>query len=173
MKKNRCLLVAPRRTILKNPIQPPISILKQPAPKTSIEPPVSILKQTKHSTLSSPDRSTKWYEFEQKQQEEQRRFAEVFERIENPSKSPVSSPSIISSPHVEIAPVIPDIIAVPSFSLRSTAVSHPTEDPQILSERTQSIHNDLTIFKYYLTYNEAKHAVKVSSFAVYISSILS
>jgi hypothetical protein len=93
------------------------------------------------------------------QQENKNKFADPFELARSWSTSEVSSPSI-SDADLKITPVIPNIIAVPSFSLRSTAVCNLPQDPQILSERTQSIHTDLSIFKYYLTYNEAKHSVK-------------
>jgi len=165
--KNLYFLVARRRTILKN----------------ALPPPVSTVKHTKPSTLSSADRSSKWNQFEQKQQEKQskfvdppqqererkfavppqqenkNKFADPFQLARSWSTSEVSSPSI-SDADLKITPVIPNIIAVPSFSLRSTAVCNLPQDPQILSERTQSIHTDLSIFKYYLTYNEAKHSVK-------------
>jgi hypothetical protein len=59
----------------------------------------------------------------------------------------------------QITSVTPDIVAVPSFSLRSTAVSNPRQESYILSERTQSIHTDFSIIKYYLPFRETKQSV--------------
>jgi hypothetical protein len=50
---------------------------------------------------------------------------------------------------------------VPSFRLRSTAVNGPSQDNGFLSERTKSIHTDISIFKYYLTQKDPTHSVKV------------
>ncbi len=62
----------------------------------------------------------------------------------------------------------PNIIPVPSFSLRSTAVCNSSQDNYIMSERTQSIHKDISIFKYYLTQKETTKSVKDIHFLIFI-----
>jgi hypothetical protein len=52
-----------------------------------------------------------------------------------------------------------DIIAVPSFPLRSTAVYSPPHGDRIPSGRNELINTDTSIFKYYLPENRSKRTV--------------
>jgi hypothetical protein len=81
--------------------------------------------------------------------------------------SDTSTPTSISTNDNQIIPSPTlNIIPVPSFLLRSTAVC-TSQDDHLLSERTPSIHTDISIFKYRLTQKETKLPVKDFRFISY------
>jgi hypothetical protein len=141
-------LVSPKRTVSKVSIRSSTSTVTKPKP----------------FTLSSGDRWDKWNKFEQKQREKHK---PSFHTTQQAQSLDTSTPSSINTNNdLHITPPIPDIIAVPSFSLRSTAVCNPPPDYHVLSERTESIHTDISIFKYRLTQKETKLPVKNFSFNI-------
>ncbi len=88
-------------------------------------------------------------------------------------RSTATTASKSTNTDAELTPVIPDVVAVPSFSLRSTAISNPLQESHILSERTQSIHTDFSIIKYYLPFKERTQLVTTffnSYIYIYIKS---
>jgi hypothetical protein len=107
----------------------------------------------------------RWNKFDQKPPEKTKRWSYTDQQTQTLNKFPITSTNSITDQ--TITPVIPNIVAVPSFALRSTAVCNPPQDDHILSERTQSIHGDISIFKYYLTYNEPKQSVESGFFLNY------
>ncbi len=136
---------------------------KRRTSKTSILSSTSTVKQTKPTTLSDVDRQNQWNKFEEKHQGKPKRMSFTTYRAPSLSKSTTSSLRITKFDQ-QLAPIIPNIVAVPSYSLRSTAVCNPPDDEPISSERTQSIHADLSIFKYHLTSHEPKQPVKKNLF---------
>ena len=71
-------------------------------------------------------------------------FTKTFSRMEDDRKA-ISDPS--------------DIIAVPSYLLRSTAVYSPPHGDRIPSGRNELINTDTTAFKYYFPENRSKLTV--------------
>ncbi|CAF0992059.1 unnamed protein product [Adineta ricciae] len=65
-------------------------------------------------------------------------------------------PSLATSDSVKERSMALNIVPVPSFTLRSTAVANFSSDEENLLERTQSIHKDMSIFKYHITQREIK-----------------
>jgi len=59
---------------------------------------------------------------------------------------------------------VPHIAAVPSFSLRSTAIYSPPHGDRVPSGRNELIKTDTSIFKYYLPENRSKPMVNNRSF---------
>ena len=68
-------------------------------------------------------------------------------------------PSLATNDGVREKSMALNIIPVPSFTLRSTAVANFSSDEENLLERTQSIHKDMSIFKYHITQREIKPPV--------------
>ena len=118
------------------------------------------IKSTKLATLSSAERYNKWNQFEREYQEQQKKWIDANQNVQDSSPSPTPSSSKTTDTDLKIEPIIPDIVPVPSFSLRSTAVSKPSQDSPLSSVRTESTHRNISIFQFYLTYNETNHSVK-------------
>ena len=192
--QNLFVLVARKQTIPTVSVPPPRSIIKpvkQTIPTVSVPPPRSIIKPvkqtiptepvsppkstikpakpTKPATLSSAERSNKWYQFEKDYQEQQKRLTYTPQYTQDSNHSPTPSSNTVDT-DLNIEPIVPDIVPVPSYSLRTTAVCNPHQHSPLLSERTQSVHKNISIFQFYLTYNETNHSVKFST--VFLLSLL-
>ena len=69
-------------------------------------------------------------------------------------------PSLATNDTVKERSMVLNIVPVPSYTLRSTAVANFSSDEDNLLERTQSIHKDISIFKYHITQKEIKPLVR-------------
>lgn len=116
------------------------------------------MKPIKHATLSSAERSSKWYQFEKEYQEKQKGLTYITQDFDH---SPTSPPETM---HIDLKPepIVPDISPGPSYPLRTTAVCNHYQDSPLLSDRSQSVHKNISIFQFCLTYNETNHSVKNS-----------
>ncbi|CAF3372606.1 unnamed protein product [Rotaria sp. Silwood1] len=108
-------------------------------------------------TLSSAARSNKWNKFEQEKQDKQKQLFHVVQQAQNTDL--FTSTWTDSDNNKKLASTPPHIVALPSFALRTTAVSKPSQDDHILLERTQSMHSNISIFKFYLDQKETKSSI--------------
>lgn len=118
--------------------------------KISIPSQTQTIEQTKST---HPSAFKQW----KKPEEKHRESFHIAQQVRSSNRS--ISPPLNTKDNQKATPGIPNIIAAPSFSLRSTAVCNFPPDHYLLSERTQSIHKDISIFKYCLTQKEAQQTV--------------
>ncbi|CAF0866356.1 unnamed protein product [Rotaria sordida] len=124
---------------------------KRPASRISISSSTSTLEQPKSINLSSGDRSNKWNKLEQGKQKQ---------LFHVPQHTDLFTSTWTDSNNDQtIASALPHIVALPSFALRTTAVCKPSQDDRILSERIQSTHSNISIFKFYLDQKETKPSI--------------
>jgi len=134
--------------------------LKRTTSKISRTSPTRTTEQTKSTNLSS-------VELKQKEREKHIGYLHADQQAHDLDAS-ISPPLIDTNHDQKEIFVIPNIVPVPSFSLRSTAVCNSSQDNYIMSERTQSVHNDISIFKYYHTQKETTKSVKDIYFLIFI-----
>ena len=133
-------------------------ISKQTQSKTSKSPPRSTAEPLKSITLSSVERFNKWNTFEQKRRETKK---QLFQGLQQDENLDIFTPSLIDGSDDNNKKFSTSTIAaVPSFSLRATAVRVLPPDNYILSERTQSIHPDISLFKFYQNQRQTKLSVR-------------
>ncbi|CAF1287878.1 unnamed protein product [Adineta steineri] len=137
-------------TISKTPFPYNVNAKRTPS-NISLSSSVPISEQVKSSNLSSVQR---WNKIQQRQKEHSHTISQTPNLVTSPSSSRTNTNDISKE-----TSAILKIIPVPSFSLRSTAVCSFSIDEHLLSERTQSIHKDISIFKYYLTQKEIKRTL--------------
>ncbi|CAF1178986.1 unnamed protein product [Adineta steineri] len=138
-------------TISKTPFPYNVNAKRTPS-NISLSSSAPISEQVKSSNLSSVQR---WNKIQQRQKEHSHTISQTPNLVTSPSSSSRTNTNDISKETSAILKIIP----VPSFSLRSTAVCSFSIDEHLLSERTQSIHKDISIFKYYLTQKEIKRTL--------------
>ncbi|CAF1500639.1 unnamed protein product, partial [Rotaria sp. Silwood1] len=124
---------------------------KRTVSRTSIASSTLTLEQPKPISLSSSDRSNKWNKFEQ---EKQKQLSHVSQHTDQ-----FTSTSTDSNNDQTTTAALPHIVALPSSALRTTAVCKPSLDERILSERIQSTHSNISIFKFYLDQKETKSSI--------------
>ncbi|CAF1084205.1 unnamed protein product [Adineta steineri] len=139
-------------TISKTPFPYNVNAKRTPS-NISLSSSAPISEQVKSSNLSSVRR---WNKIQQRQKEHSHTISQTPNLVTSPSSS--SSRTNTNDISKETSAIL-KIIPVPSFSLRSTAVCSFSIDEHLLSERTQSIHKDISIFKYYLTQKEIKRTL--------------
>ncbi|UJR16167.1 hypothetical protein I4U23_003077 [Adineta vaga] len=110
------------------------------------EEPIHSMKRT-HSFATSPIPRTDT-------NEKSTQSIPTIKETHNFATSPIPPTDVNENPKEKS--VVLSIVAVPSFALRSTAVSNFPPDDEALLERAESIHKDISIFKYHVTQKEIK-----------------
>ncbi|CAM4906437.1 unnamed protein product [Rotaria socialis] len=116
-------------------------------------PSVLALENSKPINLSSANRGNK---FEPERQRKEKSFSNGTQQVPKPNR--FVSKWTESNINERQKSALKHIIPVPSYTLRATAVCQPVEDNLIL-ERSQSIHSDISLFKFYLDQKETQPLV--------------
>ena len=128
--------------------------IKRTNTKTSLSVSTSNSIQIKPATSLT---SSQWYKWKRVEGKQSNQDAESFHLVEETKGSDLLTPPPTPplAPEIEVeqkspTPAVPEVIAVPSYRLRSTAVCTGFKKESSLLERSQSIHADVSIFQYYL-----------------------
>ncbi|CAF2138188.1 unnamed protein product [Rotaria magnacalcarata] len=118
--------------------------------RASRNPSTLTVGNSKSINLSSANRGNK---FESEKQSKEKSFSSRTQQVPKPNR--FVSKWTESDIDERQKSALKHIIPVPSYTLRATAVCKPVED-NLLLERSQSIHADISLFKFYLDQKETQ-----------------